>query len=130
MRKPPLDIFLSRKLGVPGQEELAFGAVSSGGVRLLDREVIESLQIAGGEIERITAEVRAELDRRERLYRGSRPPLDVWGRTVLLVDDGIATGSSVLAAVEALREANPAHVVLAVPVSPGFHLPPPSPPRR
>ena len=114
----PLDIFLSRKLGVPGQEELAFGAIASGGIRVLDREVIESVAISGAEIERIAAEVKHELDRREKLYRGGRPPLNLRGRTVLLIDDGIATGSSMRAAIDAIRQLQPARLVVAVPVAP------------
>jgi putative phosphoribosyl transferase len=114
----PLDVFLSRKLGVPGQEELAFGAVATGGVRVLDQELIEGLGISKQEIEEITARVRHELERRERVYRGSRAPLKLEGRTVLLVDDGIATGSSMRAAIDALRQMKPARLVVAVPVAP------------
>jgi putative phosphoribosyl transferase len=105
--KAPLDIFLSRKLGVPGQEELAFGAVATGGVRVLDRELIEALNISEREIDRITEAVRKELERRERVYRGGRPAIKLEGRTVLLVDDGIATGSSMRAAIDALRQTKP-----------------------
>ena len=114
----PLDVFLSRKLGVPGQEELAFGAVATGGVRVLDQELIEGLGISKQEVEEITARVRHELERRERVYRGSRAPLKLEGRTVLLVDDGIATGSSMRAAIDALRQMKPARLVVAVPVAP------------
>jgi putative phosphoribosyl transferase len=114
----PLDVFLSRKLGVPGQEELAFGAVASGGVRVLDREIIEEVGISAQEIEEITERVRKELERRERVYRGNRPPLAVEEKTVLLVDDGIATGSSMRAAIDALRQMRPARLVIAVPVAP------------
>ncbi|MGA3293344.1 MAG: phosphoribosyltransferase [Candidatus Acidiferrales bacterium] len=114
----PLDVFLSRKLGVPGQEELAFGAVATGGVRVLDQELIEGLGISKQEIEEITGRVRHELERRERVYRGSRAPLKLEGRTVLLVDDGIATGSSMRAAIDALRQMKPARLVVAVPVAP------------
>jgi len=114
----PLDIFLSRKLGVPGQEELAFGAVATGGVRVLDREIVEGVGISEEKIEEITAKVKKELERRENLYRGARPPLKVEGQTVLLVDDGIATGSSMRAAIQALRQLKPAHIVIAVPVAP------------
>jgi len=113
-----LDVFVSRKLGVPGQEELAFGAIASGGVRILDRELIEAVGIRHAEVERITANVRKELERREKLYRGSRQPLVVQGKTVILVDDGIATGSSMRAAIEGLRQMKPARVVVAVPVAP------------
>jgi len=116
--KAPLDIFLSRKLGVPGQEELAFGALATGGVRVLDRGLIGELSISEREIARITETVKKELERRERFYRGSRPPIKLEGRTVLLVDDGIATGSSIRAAIEALRQTKPARIVVAVPVAP------------
>jgi putative phosphoribosyl transferase len=113
-----LDIFLSRKLGVPGQEELAFGAIASGGVRVLDREIIEAVGISEQDIEQITEKVKKELERRERVYRGGRPPLKLEGRTVLLVDDGIATGSSMRAAIHALRQMKPARIVIGVPVAP------------
>lgn len=114
----PLDVFLSRKLGVPGQEELAFGALASGGVRLLDQDLIRELDISKADIERITADVKAELERRERVYRDKRPPLDVAGQIVILVDDGIATGSSMTVAIQTLRQMRPARLVLAVPVAP------------
>lgn len=114
----PLDIFLSRKLGVPGQEELAFGAVASGGVRVLDQEIIEGVGISQEQIEQITEKVKKELERRDRLYRGTRLPLIVEGQSVLLVDDGIATGSSMRAAINALRAMKPARIVVAVPVAP------------
>jgi putative phosphoribosyl transferase len=114
----PLDVFLSRKLGVPGQEELAFGAVATGGVRVLDQELIDAVGIPEQEIERITEKVKQELERRESVYRGSRPPLKVEGQTVILVDDGIATGSSIRAAINALRQMKPARIVIAVPVAP------------
>jgi putative phosphoribosyl transferase len=114
----PLDVFVSRKLGVPGQEELAFGAVATGGVRVLDRDLIESLGISKQEIEEITDRVRAEVERRERVYRGSRPPLQLKGKIAILIDDGIATGSSMQAAIKALRHLKPARIVVAVPVAP------------
>lgn len=114
----PLDVFLSRKLGVPGQEELAFGAVATGGVRVLDQELIEAVGISKQEIEQITQKVRAELERRERVYRGARPPLNLEGKVAILIDDGIATGSSMRAAINALRQLKPARVVVAVPVAP------------
>jgi putative phosphoribosyl transferase len=113
-----LDIFLSRKLGVPGQEELAFGAVAAGDGRYLDEQVIQAAAISEEQIERITAEVRETLQRRAVRYRGNRAALAVAGRTVVLVDDGIATGASVYAAIRALREMRPAALVLAVPVAP------------
>ena len=114
----PLDVFLSRKLGVPGQEELAFGAVATGGVRVLDQELIDAVGISKQEIEQITRKVRTELERRERVYRGSRPPLNLEGKIAILIDDGIATGSSMRAAINALRQLKPARVVVAVPVAP------------
>jgi putative phosphoribosyl transferase len=114
----PLDVFLSRKLGVPGQPELAFGAVAAGGGRYLDENIVRSAGISNQQVEQITAEVRNELDRRAVLYRGDRPPLQVAGKTVILVDDGMATGASVYAAVQALRQMQPAKLVVAVPVAP------------
>ncbi len=116
--KAPRDIFLSRKLGVPGQEELAFGALATGGVRVLDRDLIAQVGISEREIDQIAASVKKELERRARVYRGLRPALNVKGKTVLLVDDGIATGSSMLAAINALRQMEPARLVVAVPVAP------------
>ena len=114
----PLDVFLSRKLGVPGQTELAFGAVSASGGRYLDEYILRTTGITNAQVEWITAEVRKELDRRASVYRGGRPPLDVSGKTVLLVDDGVATGASVYAAILALRQMEPARLLLAVPVAP------------
>jgi predicted phosphoribosyltransferase len=113
----PLDAFLVRKLGVPGHEELAMGAIASGGTRVLNRRVLESLDIPAEWIEAIDAKERRELDRRERAYRDGRPPPHVSGRTVILVDDGLATGSTMLAAVQAVRLDEPARVVVAVPVA-------------
>jgi putative phosphoribosyl transferase len=114
----PLDVFVVRKLGVPGQKELAFGAIASGGVRVFDAEVVEALGISEQDIEMVTAEERKELERRERAYRGTKPPLNVAGMTVIVVDDGIATGSSMRAAIAALRQLKPARLVIAVPVAP------------
>jgi putative phosphoribosyl transferase len=116
--RAPLDVFLARKLGVPGHEELAMGAISSGGVRVLNEEVVRSLHIPEQEIERVTAIEREELERRERAYRGDRPRRDVRGQTVIPVDDGLATGASMRAAVQALRQAEPAAIVVAVPTAP------------
>jgi erythromycin esterase-like protein/predicted phosphoribosyltransferase len=113
----PLDVFLVRKLGVPGHEETALGAIATGGTRVLNRELIESLDIPPEWIEAIDARERRELDRRERLYRGDRPPPDLAGKTVVLVDDGLATGSTMLAAIHALRAEDPARIVVAVPVA-------------
>ncbi len=114
----PLDVCLSRKLGVPGQPELAFGAVAAGGGRYLDQSLLRSIGISNAEVERITAEVRSELDRRATLYRGDHPPLQLAGKTVILVDDGMATGASIYAAAQALRLMQPAKLVVAVPVAP------------
>ena len=114
----PLDVLLSRKLGVPGQEELAFGAIAAGDGRYLDQRVIQATGISEKEIARVTEEVTKTLQQRALLYRGNRLPLQVTGKTVILVDDGIATGSSVYAAVNALRQMKPASLVLAVPVAP------------
>ena len=114
----PLDVFVLRKLGVPGREELAFGAIASGGIRILNRDTVEGLGLTGLDIERVTKSEKQELERRERAYRGGRRPLDVSGLTVILVDDGIATGSSMRAAIRALRQMKPARIVIAVPVAP------------
>jgi len=113
----PLDVFLCRKLGVPGEAQLAFGAVAPGGVRVLDEEIISALEISPEEIERVTREEQQELDRRERAYRAGRPFPKLIGRVAILVDDGIATGASMLAAVRALRAFSPARMVVSVPVS-------------
>jgi len=114
----PLDIFVMRKLGVPGHEELAFGAIASGGVRVLNRETIEVLGLTGLDIERVTKKEKVELERREIAYRAGRPPLEVSGLIVILIDDGIATGSSMRAAIQALRQRNPAVLVVATPLAP------------
>lgn len=113
----PLDIFIVRKLGVPWQEELAFGAIASGGIRILDSKIVDAVGISSEEIEQITEKERKELERRERIYRSGRGPLAVEGKTVILVDDGIATGSSMRAAIRALRKMNPTRLVVAVPVA-------------
>ena len=112
----PLDAFLVRKLGVPGHEELAMGAIASGGVRVMNDEIVRGLQIPDAVIDATEAAERAELARRERLYRAGRGPLDLAGKTVILVDDGLATGSTMRAAVQAARQMNPARIVVAVPV--------------
>jgi erythromycin esterase-like protein/predicted phosphoribosyltransferase len=114
----PLDVFLVRKLGAPGHEELAIGAIATGGTRVLNQEVIDSLRIPREWIEAIDAKEMRELERRERAYRGDRPPPDLTGRTVILVDDGLATGSTMLAAVRAVRQDAPKRVIVAVPVAP------------
>ena len=112
----PLDVFLVRKLGVPGHKELAMGAIASGGVRVLNEDVVRMLRISDDVIDAVGAEERQELERRERTYRGNRPAPDVRGRTVILVDDGLATGSTMRAAIAALRQQRPARIVVAVPV--------------
>jgi predicted phosphoribosyltransferase len=111
----PLDVFLVRKLGVPGHEELAMGAVATGGMRVLNEQVVQGLRIPDHVIAAVAVKEEHELRRRERLYRGDRPPPDVRGRTVILVDDGLATGATMLAAAEALRRQQPARIVVAVP---------------
>src|SRR5438094_5809542 len=113
----PLDVFLVRKLGVPGQEELAMGAIASGGMRVLNQEVISTLGIPGAVIDAVAADEHLELERRERAYRDDRPAPEVHGQTVILVDDGLATGSTMRAAVAALRQLQPARLVVAVPVA-------------
>jgi putative phosphoribosyl transferase len=113
----PLDVFLVRKLGVPGHEEVALGAIASGGVRVLNDDLIRRLGISTEALEGLVAREEAELRRREEAYRGSRPPVPIAGRTVILVDDGLATGASMKAAVAALRREGPARIVVAVPVA-------------
>ena len=116
--KAPLDVFIVRKLGVPGHDELAMGAVATGGVRVLNDEIVRSLRIPEYVIDQVTANERQELARREHLYRGDRPAPDVSGKTVILVDDGLATGATMLAAIKALQQQQPAHIVVAVPTAP------------
>ncbi len=115
--KVPLDVFVVRKLGTPGQPELAMGAIASGGVRVLNRDVVDAMGIPNWSIEEVAAEEEKELQRRERQYRGDRAMLDVTGRIVILVDDGLATGSSMRAAAAALRQMGAARIVVAVPVA-------------
>jgi len=114
----PLDVFLVRKLGVPGQEEYAMGAIASGGVRVLNEEAVNALGIPQPVIDAVTEREQQELERRSRAYRGERPPPDVRGRAVILVDDGLATGASMQAAVQALGRLGPARIVVAVPAAP------------
>src|SRR5436853_4849003 len=113
----PLDVFVVRKLGVPGYEEYAMGAVATGGTRVLNKEVVDGLNIPEHVIDAVAAREKHELTRRERLYRGGLPPPDVKGRTVILVDDGLATGATMHAAIQALRQQNPARIVVAVPTA-------------
>ena len=113
----PLDVFIVRKLGVPGYEELAMGAIASGGVRVLNDNVIQSLELPQPLIDAVTERELRELKWREQTYRGDRPMPDVSGRTVILVDDGIATGSTMRAAIAALRRLGPAAIVVAVPTA-------------
>ena len=113
----PLDVFVVRKLGLPGQPELAMGAIASGGVRVLNQDVVRALGIPDELIDAVAAKEQSEVERREREYRDGRPPLDVRGRTVILVDDGLATGSSMRVAAAALRQKQPAQIVVAVPVA-------------
>ena len=113
----PMDIFLVRKLGVPGHEELAMGAIASGGVRVLNEDVVNYLSIPDRVIEKVAADELRELERRERAYRGDRRAPDVKDKTVILIDDGLATGSTMRAAAAALREQKPERIVVAVPVA-------------
>jgi putative phosphoribosyl transferase len=114
----PLDLCLVRKLGVPGQPELAMGAIASGGVRVLNTEVVDWLKISSAAVEAVATREQQELQRRDRVYRGDRPPPDLRDRTVILVDDGIATGWTMRAAIAAVRRQRPARLVVAAPVAP------------
>lgn len=113
----PLDVFLVRKLGVPGQEELAMGAIAAGGVRVLNEDVVRSLNLTDTTIDQVAAKEQQELERRERLYRDDRPATNLREHTVILVDDGLATGATMRAAVMALRQQQPTQIIIAVPVS-------------
>lgn len=113
----PLDVLVVRKLGVPGHEELAMGAIASGGARVLNEDVVRHLRIPPAVIDQVAEREQREMERRERAYRGGRPPLDAPGRTAILVDDGLATGSTMRAAVNALRRQEPRRVVVAVPAA-------------
>jgi putative phosphoribosyl transferase len=115
--RAPLDVLLVRKLGVPGQRELAMGAIASGGARVLNHDVISLLDIPANVLEAITARELVELERRERVFRGQRPPPLVHERTVILVDDGIATGATMRAAIRVLRTQHARHIISAVPVA-------------
>jgi predicted phosphoribosyltransferase len=112
----PLDVFVVRKLGMPGHPEFAMGAIASGGTRVLNDEVVKLYRIPDQVVDAIARDERIELERRERAYRAQRPPLDVRGRTVVLIDDGLATGSTMKAAVEAVRALAPHRIIVAVPV--------------
>lgn len=112
----PLDVFVVRKLGVPGHSELAMGAIASGGARVINQALIKDMDICAADVAAVIAAEEDELARREKLYRRGRAPLKVSGRTVILVDDGLATGSTMQAAVRAVRELGPSRVVVAVPV--------------
>jgi len=114
----PLDIFLVRKLGAPGQEELAVGAIASGGVRVMNQDVVDALGLSQAQIEAIAAREQVELERRERAYRGELLPPDLAGKTLIVVDDGLATGASMRTALRSLRSHSPARIVLAVPTAP------------
>jgi putative phosphoribosyl transferase len=113
----PLDVFVVRKLGVPGHEELAMGAIASGGVRVLNENIVQSLNISDEVIESVARKQGEELKRREQLYRGNRPDVDVRDLTVILIDDGLATGATMRAAVQALRRQNPVSIIVAVPAA-------------
>lgn len=112
----PFDVFVVRKLGVPGHEELAMGAIATGGMRLVNDDVVVPLGIPANVIDSVARSEQIELERREQLYRGSRAPIGLAGKTVILVDDGLATGSTMRAAVMAVRQQQPARVIVAVPV--------------
>ena len=113
----PLDVFIVRKLGLPWHEELAMGAIASGGIVVLDEDLVRRAGVSGDELASVIASERRELERRERRYRGDRAPPDITGRTVILVDDGLATGASMRAAVAAVRQERPRRVVVAVPIA-------------
>ena len=113
----PLDIFIVRKLGLPGHEELAMGAIASGGVRVLNQDVVQALEIPERVIDAVARREQQELERREKIYRGNRPKPVLKDKTVILIDDGLATGASMRAAVAGLRAQNPARIIVAVPTA-------------
>jgi putative phosphoribosyl transferase len=113
----PLDVLVVRKLGVPGHRELAMGAIASGGLRVVNRDVIDELRIAPGVVESTAVAELLEMERQQKVYRGDATPQELKGRTIIVVDDGLATGSTMRAAVRALRQSNPAWIIVAVPVA-------------
>jgi predicted phosphoribosyltransferase len=115
--RAPLDVFVVRKLGVPGHEELAFGAIASGGVRAFNPVLVRELGITEEIVNAVAAREQKELERRERAYRGTRPAPEVRGHTLILIDDGLATGATMLAAAKALRQEEPKEIIVAVPVA-------------
>lgn len=116
--KAPLDVFVVRKLGLPRNPELAMGAIASGDVRVMNENVVRKSGVSDRAIERVIEQEREKLKEREEIYRGARPRVDLEGKTVLLIDDGLATGATMRAAIRALREHNPQKVVVAVPTAP------------
>jgi len=114
----PLDVLLVRKLGAPGHEELAMGAIASGGIQVVDERIVRALGVSDATFEAVVARERKELERREQLFRAGRPPVDVAGKIAILVDDGLATGSTMMAAIDALRTRKPTRLIGAVPVAP------------
>lgn len=114
----PLDVFVVRKIGAPGQEEFAIGAIATGGVRVINAEAVRMLGLSPQVVDALAQRELRELERRERVYRGDRPPPPVRGRAVILVDDGLATGSTMRAAAQALRQQDPTEIIIAVPVAP------------
>lgn len=115
--KAPLDLFLVRKLGVPGHEEYAMGAIAAGGIRIVDESVVRALSISEDQIATVASQEQQELERRDREYRAGLPELEIEGRTIVLVDDGLATGSTMRAAAAAVRAQNPKKLIVAVPVA-------------
>jgi predicted phosphoribosyltransferase len=113
----PLDVFPVRKLGVPGHDELAMGAIAPGGIRVLNDELVRALNVSKPQVDAVVAREQQELTRREQLYRDNRSPLDVRGKTVILVDDGLATGATMVAAIKALRQHQAGRIVVAVPIA-------------
>ena len=114
----PLDVFIVRKLGLPSHPELAMGAIATGGVRVLNDDVVNRMNISEGVIERVAEEEREKLQHREEIYRGARPRLELEGKTVVVVDDGLATGATMKAAVDALHQLGPGKIIVAVPTAP------------